>query len=195
MYRSALTEKELLHQFSGGDPAALEALVNTYFPVLCRFAEKFLPDSSLAKDIVQETFINLWKTRRSFDSLDSLRSFLFAAARNGCLNHIRGRERQENKHQAASAQNPLEMDSVLTEIVHAEFFALIYETVRLMSPQMQEIFYLSFKEGLTVKEISIHLNMNIKAVKKQKYKALVILRGKFGGNREALLVLLPLLLR
>jgi RNA polymerase sigma-70 factor (family 1) len=190
----ALTEHELLRQLSEGDPAALEELVNTYFPVLCRFAEKFLPDSSLAKDIVQETFINLWKTRKSFESLSSLKSFLYTSTRNGCLNHLRGMERQENKHLAAAARDPREMDSVLTEIVRAESIALIYDTVRSMPEKMQEIFFLSFQEGLTVKEISISLDMNIKAVKKQKYKALVILRSKFGSNREPLLTLLALLL-
>jgi RNA polymerase sigma-70 factor (family 1) len=187
-------KQELLYRLSQGDPAALEELVNAYFPVLCRFAEKFLPDSSLAKDIVQETFINLWKARKSFESLSGLKGFLYTSTRNGCLNHLRGREREENKHLAASSLDPLEMDSVLTEIVRAESIALIYETVRLMPEKMQEIFYLSFQEGLTVKEISISLDMNIKAVKKQKYKALVILRAKFGSNREPLLALLTLLL-
>lgn len=195
MSRFTFTEDELLHKFSEGDSAALEALVEAYYAILCRFAEKFLPDPSFAEDIVQEAFINLWKGRRPFNSLGELRSFLFTAARNGCLNHIRGQERQSNKHLAAAARDPSDEDSVLTEIVNAEFFGLIYATVRTMSPSMQEIFYLSFREGMTVKEISVHLNMNIKAVKKQKYKALVILRSKFGSNRETLLALLVLLHR
>lgn len=189
MERSTAAERDLLRRFSDGDPAALEALVAAYFPIMCRFAEKFLADPDSAKDVVQEAFIHLWNGRRPFATIASLRSYLFASTRNGCLNYIRGRERQEGKHQAATALDPTEMDSVLTEMVKAEFLSAVYDTVRLMTPQMQEVFYLSFREGLTVKEISIHLNMNLKAVKKQKYKALVILRNKFGpGGPVALLL-------
>src|SRR5690349_3596077 len=64
-----LQEDEILSRLSVGDPAALETLIRSNYPVLCRFAEKFLPDASLAKDVVQESFIKLWKSGRSFDSI------------------------------------------------------------------------------------------------------------------------------
>jgi RNA polymerase sigma-70 factor (ECF subfamily) len=190
-----LTEGELLHKVSIGDPIALEELFRTYFPVLCKFAEKFLPDSALAKDIVQETFIKFWKSERSFESLMSLKGFLFVSTRNGCHNLNRSRGRQEKKHLAATAGDPAEMDTVLAEIVHAESIALIYQVVRSIPPGMQDIFYLSYEAGMTVKEISRHLNVNVNAVKKQKHKVLVLLRSKFGHNREPFLGLLILLLR
>ncbi len=59
-----VNKDELLARLSQRDPAALEALMKIYFPVLCRFAEKVLSDASPVKDIVQDTFINYWKDRR-----------------------------------------------------------------------------------------------------------------------------------
>ncbi len=185
---------ELLSKLSQRDPTALETLMDIYFPVLCRFAEKILKDASPAKDIVQDTFINYWKSENHFPSLNNLKAFLLISTRNGCLNYLRGRERQEKTHRVVAAQTPLETDSIYTDIIRNELLALIYETVSQMTPAMQEIFYLSFREGMTVKEISAHLKMNIKAVKKQKYKALVILRTKFGPKRDLLPLLLVVLL-
>ncbi len=190
-----LTEQELLAGLSNGDQAALQELISLYFPVLCRFAEKFLPDSSLAKDVVQETFIKLWNTRPVFESVNALKGFLFVATKNGCLNLNRGRERQENRHLEVSGREPEAVDPIWTEMVRVENLALVYRVVRTLPWKMQEIFYLSYEEGMTVKEISAHLNMNLKTVKNHKYKTLVLLRDRFGNQRGPLLVFLSILLR
>lgn len=81
----SIVDDEVLTRLSEGDPAALQLLVETYFPILCRFAEKFVPDSSLAKDIVQETFIKVWNNKPTFDNVMSLKGYLFTLTRNGCL--------------------------------------------------------------------------------------------------------------
>lgn len=185
-----LTEDELLSRFSVGDPTALETLIRSYYPVLCRFAEKFLPDASLAKDVAQESFIKLWKSGKSFDSLQALKAYLFAITRNGCLDMIRNRSRLDNRHRQAAADIEEAMEPVLTEIIRAESVALIYQAVKTMPAKMQQVFILSYREGMTVSEIAAHLGMNLKAVKKQKYKALVALRGRFAKRREPLLSLL-----
>jgi len=191
----SIVDDEVLTKLSEGDSAALQLLVETYFPILCRFAEKFVPDSSLAKDIVQETFIKVWNNKPTFDNVMSLKGYLFTLTRNGCLNLIRGRERQENRHMMAAAGHPMETASVLTEIVRSEYMAQIYQVVETLPSRMQEIFYLSYEEGLTVKAIAQQLNMDVKAVKNQKYKVLVALRSRLKGGSEPFLVLITFLLR
>jgi RNA polymerase sigma-70 factor (ECF subfamily) len=185
-----LKEKEILSRLSVGDPAALDTLIRSYYAVLCRFAEKFLPDASLAKDVVQESYIKLWKSGKSFDSIQALKAYLYAITRNGCLDMIRNRSRLDNRHQQATANIEEAIEPVLTEIIRAESVALIYQAVKGMPAKMQQVFILSYREGMTVSEIAAHLGMNLKAVKKQKYKALVALRGRFAKRREPLLSLL-----
>lgn len=187
------TDEELLYGLSQREESALQVLFNTYYPVLCRFAEKYLPDASLAKDIVQETFIKLWRSNRAFNSTDALKAFLYTVTRNACLNLVRGRERLHNKHEHAAADTPEASAGAWADIVLAESVALIYKEVQAMPAKMQEIFLLSYREGMPVREIAQQLNMNVKAVKKQKYKALVLLRGKFNKGSQPLAVLLTLL--
>jgi RNA polymerase sigma factor (sigma-70 family) len=188
-----ITENELLLQLANEDPAALEALIDTYFPVLCRFAEKYLPDASLAKDVVQETFINFWNARQVFTSVNALKGYLFISTRNGCLNLLRGREREAIRNREVADNDTEIMESVMTGIVRAENLALVYQVVRGMSKPMQEIFYLSYKEGLTVKQIADRLDMKLMTVKSHKYKTLLILRHKFGKTLGATLLFLTLL--
>lgn len=185
-----LPEEELLSQLSVGNPAVLEILIRYYYPVLCRFAKKYLPDTSLAEDVTQESFIKLWKSGRSFNSLQSLKAYLFIIIRNGCRDMIRNRNRLDNRHQRAAADMEETLEPVINEIIKAESIALIFQVVKAMPEKMQQVFILSFREGMTVSEIAAHLGMNLKAVKKQKYKALVALRGRFAKSSEPLLGML-----
>lgn len=178
-----------LHRgISEGDPSAFRTLISVYFPVLCAFAEKYTPDAALAKDIVQEVFIRLWSQRPAFQSLGGLKGYLFVAVRNGCLNLIRDRERLEARHQRAA---PEAEDTA--PIVESEYIALIYKAVRDLPEKMRVIFYLSYEKGMTVKQISLQLQMNLKAVKRQKYRAVQALQKRLGRRPGSLVLILALM--
>lgn len=191
--KTTLDETALLRQFSAGDPAALQDIVKTYFPILCKFAERFLPDSSLAKDIVQETFIKLWQYEGSFETCQGLKSFLFVVTKNGCLNLQRGRARQKDKHtKSSTAENTL-AESDYDEIARLEHLARINQVVQQMPRKMQSVFLLSFREGLSIPEIAGKLNISPKTVRNQKYKSLVVLRSVFSSSSASLLLVLGFL--
>lgn len=187
-----MNEREFLAGLANGDQKALQWLIGAYFPILCKFAEQFLSDSSLAKDVVQETFIKLWQTRPPFHSINSFKGYLYIAIRNGCLNLNRGRARRENHHQTMCAGEPEAVDPLETGIVQFEAISLIYDIVRSLSSDKQEIFFMSYKEGLSVKEISARLNMKLKTVKNHKYRTLLELRRQLGSEHGPLLVVLAL---
>lgn len=188
--KPTFSDQELLQRLSEGDSVALETLIRDYYAVICRFAEKFLPDSSLAEDVAQESFIKLWRSGRTFDTLTALKAWLYTITRNGCLDTIRNRGRLNERHQRAAAGEQEAMEPVLTEIIRAESLSLIYRFVRDMPEKMRQVFLLSYREGMTVSEIATLLGWKVKAVKKQKYKALVALRGRFGRNASILLLLI-----
>ncbi|TFV73954.1 sigma-70 family RNA polymerase sigma factor [Blastococcus sp. CT_GayMR20] len=59
-------------------------------PELYRFAHHQLGDSGAAQDVVQEVFLRAWRATGSFDpQLASLRTWLFAIARNVVIDQVR----------------------------------------------------------------------------------------------------------
>lgn len=190
-----INDENFLTQWSKGEPAALKALVDSYFPVLCRYAQKMLPDESLAKDIVQETFIKLWKYKGTFSTLDGLKGFLYTTTRNGCLNLLRGRAREEARHSKLADTSPSEAEPILNNIVQAESIALLFQAVQTLPEKMREVLMLSFREGLSIREIALQLNTTEKNVRKRKYKALISLRKRLTLTGQPLLILAALLLR
>jgi RNA polymerase sigma-70 factor (ECF subfamily) len=190
-----LTENELFLQLSEGDPEAFKDLVKAYFPILCSYAENFLPDSSLAKDVVQETFIKFWQYKGSMESITHLKGFLFTLTKNGCLNMQRGREREKERNQKVSQLDSLEEQNAYDDIVKLEYYGQVNQIVQRMPEKMREVFLLSFEEALSIEEIAKKLHISIKTVRNQKYKALLLLRKQFGNSGVPLLLILYKLLK
>jgi RNA polymerase sigma-70 factor (family 1) len=188
-------ENNILRQLSKKDPIALQELVETYFPILCRFAERFVADADLAQDIVQETFIKFWKYEGHFESFGGLKAFLYTVTRNGCLNLQRAREREQRRCQSISKPDVSENEFIYDEIVRSEYLHQINQVVRELPPKMQEVFLLSFEEGLSIDEISQKMGISVKTVRNQKYKSLVILRKRFARAGAEMVLLLPFLLK
>ena len=170
-----------------GDPTALEILIRSYYSVLCRFAEKMLPDASLAKDVVQESFIKLWKSDKTFDSTQALKVYLYTITRNGCLDLIRSRNRLDNRHQQATADVEEAQEPVITEIIRAESVALIFQVIKDMPSKMREILFLSYRDGMTVSEIAAARLISVNTAKthvRAVYRKLGV-SNRYAAVREA----------
>jgi RNA polymerase sigma-70 factor, ECF subfamily len=81
-----------------GESGALERLIDTFEPVLYRYARGMLSNNGDAQDVVQETIIRAHRTLTSRYDIErirtlSLRPWLFKTARNLCLNRRRSKTR------------------------------------------------------------------------------------------------------
>ena len=50
---------------------------------------KYIGDLEVARDLVQDLFLSIYESRRSISIQTSLKSYLYSAVKNRCLNHIR----------------------------------------------------------------------------------------------------------
>ncbi len=147
-------------------------LFMTYYNVLCNYAKSFVSDSELAKDVVQEVFMNLWKKRHDIDESRDLKSYLFTSTRNKSIELLRKNKRIQ------SLANTLEQDS--TEIVQEiDEFTLkekMFASIRQLPPKCRQVLLLSKQNGLTYTEIAEELNISVKTVENHMGKALKQLR-------------------
>jgi RNA polymerase sigma factor (sigma-70 family) len=88
-------EKYLLEEVKRGSHKAFEYLFRVYRPRLYNYAIRFVEDSDMAHDIVQECYIHLWEKRMLLEQV-SLSSLLFTMVRNGCLNFLKHQSVVEN---------------------------------------------------------------------------------------------------
>jgi RNA polymerase sigma factor (sigma-70 family) len=76
------------------------------------FAHRMLGDRAEAEDVVQETFLKAHRPARRFDGRSAPSTWVFAIARNACLDRLRGRRlRSFSSLEAVVAQVPAALRS------------------------------------------------------------------------------------
>src|SRR5690606_23253179 len=83
------TDQALLELLKGGDSRAFDEIYHRYWPMMHRLVTRMLGDEDLANDAVQDVFVSFWERRDTIDAATSLKHYLYAAARNQVLMHIR----------------------------------------------------------------------------------------------------------
>lgn len=89
-----LTDGELLTRYTEGEEAAFREIVNRYRNGLYAFLRMFLNRRELVEDVFQETFLQLFNSRESFDTSRPLRPWLFTIAANKAKDALRKWQRK-----------------------------------------------------------------------------------------------------
>ena len=89
-----LREQLQLRKIQKGDIASFEALFHQYYNGLCGYAESLVGMKEIAEEVVQDVFFNIWKNRESLRIRQSLKSYLYRAAFNNSMMHLRKMRRE-----------------------------------------------------------------------------------------------------
>lgn len=88
-------EKTILQRIAAGDPRAVEDCMDTYGGLIWSMARKKGLPAAEADDIVQEVFIQLWKSAERYDpSLASETTFVAMIARRRLIDRLRKKGRR-----------------------------------------------------------------------------------------------------
>nr|WP_067063226.1 RNA polymerase sigma-70 factor [Mucilaginibacter sp. L294] len=167
-----------------------EQLFKKLYPRLCDFANYMLKDKELAEDMVQDAFMVYLEHREKISSnFNSVKSFLYSAVKNACLNKIR----HNNVIDVYNKKNPFDIytdTKILEGIIHAEVIAEIYEKINALPPGCAMVIRYGYLEGLSNSEIAALMNVSINTVKSQKKRALALMKIHFGKAAMTLFILM-----
>lgn len=163
-------EKALIQAVNQGDQSAFEAIYRHYADGLYRFLWRRTKSPDVAADLVQETFIRLWRKGESLDADQGVKALLFQIARNLSIDHLRSQIRVETEEldptQAAPAKDPLAFDTK-----HR-----LNGAIQALPDSQRTAFSLSRFEGLTYAEIAVTMEISVKTVEVHIGRALRKLR-------------------
>jgi RNA polymerase sigma-70 factor (ECF subfamily) len=165
------------------DLKIFEELFFNYHGRLVLFANKFVGDMQVSRDLVQDAFVILWDKADELDIKTSPKAYLYQAIKNSCLNYNRHLNIVQNA-ESNLALKIAELEKEVYQDSSSPYFSLIEmeleekiaEVIESMPDKCKEVFKLSRFEHLKNKEIAEKLGISVKMVEKHISKALIILR-------------------
>ena len=154
----------------------LQGLFCQHYSEMLHLARILLYDDEEAEDAVQDVFLRLMQMDIPPAS-DKARAYLMTAVRNGCINRIR----QKNTAELVKSLYSIEVETdmrYLEQRLETLDAVCNYADNHLTEPN-RTIFQLRFKDGLTLKEIALQLDMNLKTVFKYLGKSIQSVKEQF----------------
>jgi len=155
-------ESELIKNCQNGDLKSFEMLYNQYHEPLFRVAFRMTGSQDNAKDVMQNTFIKLFKGIKNFRHESKLKTYIFTILVRECYsfnNHLIKKDFLSDNIQDLfyQPQNDLQIQ--------------IEEAIQKLAPRMRECFILFAIEGFRQNEISEMLDISPGTVKAHIFQA------------------------
>lgn len=169
------------------DIKSFNLLFNRYWEQLYVFVNKKLQSEDDAKDIVQNVFISVWMKRHQIDIQASLESYLFSVARYQLLSFISQAIKTRQKQQLLLYTVLPGFEELLTPGQSQLIDQLIQKEMEKLPQRMKQIFMMTLEQNLSIREISLQLQLSEQSVRNQLNAA--ISKVKFGLGEAVLMAI------
>ena len=165
------SESDITEKIRRGDEEAFSLLFRQHYEPLCYFAHRFVRDFDGAEGLVQDVFVRLWESRSTLSIHTSVRSYLYIAVKNSCLNQIKRAsfssplEDQEQRSDTTTLQPDAQLES-------DELARGMEQAINSLPSKCGQIFRLAKFDGLSYQEIAEIQNVSVNTVKTQLKRAL-----------------------
>jgi RNA polymerase sigma-70 factor (ECF subfamily) len=194
---SSLSDEELVARARAKDFAAFELLLERYEDKVFRLAFRFVRNESDAKEILQDTFLTVWRKLDTFKGDSLFSSWVYRVAANTALMRLRSQKR----HPQISTEDlpPGFLDSYTAErregygghlpspgenwakrpdeqLQSGELRQHIQAAVDALPELYRTVFLVRDVEGLSTEETAEMLNISVPTVKTRLHRARIALR-------------------
>ncbi len=171
------SDEILISRFQQGDNYAFDLLVKRYKEPLLNFVYRFLGEKNEAEDIVQETFLRLFKNKHYYKEIAKFSTWIYTIASNLAKTELRKRKRRnlysisyymstEKDYDIPDYEtNPeIDVNSVITD-------QIIQKAINKLSPKFKQVIILRDIQGFSYEEIAEIVGIPLGTVKSRVNRA------------------------
>lgn len=179
-----ISDEDLIEKFQRGDIYAYELIVKRYKDQLLNFVYRFLGNHEEAEDVVQETFLRVYRNRHAYQRVAKFSTWIYTIAGNLARTELRRRNRRrifslssmgvEDKEYEISdefSSPEKHTNTVLSE-------EIIQKEINKLSPKFREVIILRDIQELSYEEISKIIRVPIGTVKSRVNRARLRLQSR-----------------
>ena len=161
---------------ASGDHRAFRWIYDQYYQVVAGIGHKYLQDTALTEDLIQEFFSSIWTRRTQFTSIDNFEAYFFTMARNLAVQYIKRKAREIIHNHAYIHSRPAAENNIETYATDADYDHLVGQAIKSLPIPHQRVFELCRHQGMSHKEAANHLNIAPETVSNYMALALKSLR-------------------
>jgi RNA polymerase sigma-70 factor (ECF subfamily) len=166
-------DRELVHAWRDGDPAAGERLVERHLESVHRFFSNKVRHAT--DDLVQKTFLACVESVDEFEGRSSFRSYLFGIARHVLYGHYRDGDRGFDPLTASAGTMLVDAESPADLVAARQEQRLLLRALRSLPLELQTLLELAYWEGLRDRELAEVLEQPAGTIKSRLRKARALL--------------------
>ena len=183
---STLLEKHIVELLKERNEKAISLLYENYSDTLYGVAYKVVRNEELAQDVLQESFIKIWKKSDSYDaSKAKLFTWLFRITRNTAIDKLRSVNTKSDKEIQMDVSDVYNLG---VEGIRPEFMD-VQENLEKIDSKYQIVLEALFFQGMTQQEASDELDIPLGTIKSRLKIGLRELRKIYGPTMILALLL------
>ncbi|MEI8337638.1 MAG: RNA polymerase sigma factor [bacterium] len=175
-----IDDNQLVKDYLDGIEGSFEILVKRYTRPLYSFVWRLCGNKESSEDIVQDTFLKVWKNIKKFDPEKNFRVWIYTIARNSTYDFLR-----KKKLIMFSEMNNIEDESTFEENIadtapiadklfeEKETAETINQAIKGLSEKYREVVILRHETGMTFEDISDTLKEPMNTVKSRYRRAII----------------------
>lgn len=176
---STLLEKHIVELLQERNEKAISLLYEHYSDTLYGVAKKVVRDEELAQDVLQESFVKIWKKSDSYDATKAkLFTWLFRITRNTAIDKLRSVNTKSDKEIQMDVSDVynLGVNSIRPELMD------VRENLDRIENKYQIVLEALFFHGMTQQEASDELDIPLGTIKSRLKIGLRELKKIYGSS-------------
>ena len=155
-------EKEIVTLLENGDKKAITLLYENYSDALYGVIKKIITDDDTAQDVLQESFIKIWRYAKKYDSSKAkLFTWLYRIAYNTAIDKVRSQKNKDGKEVQIenSTVYKISADELNQDVMDMQ------KHLSSLDEKYQIVINALFFEGMTQQEASEELDIPLGTIK------------------------------
>lgn len=169
-----------------GDQGAFAELVSLYQDKLFHMAYRMLNNRQESEDVVQDTFLRVYKNLDRYDETLKFSTWIYRIATNLCIDRLRKRkpvyslDAESNEHEGLDGYSMIPSDGKTpeTELLLSDTQRIIHQAIETLPPKYKTVMTLRYMQDLSLQEIGDIMDMPVTTIKTRVHRGREFLRKK-----------------
>lgn len=171
--KETLDMKSVFEKIAGNDPWAFQLFFDYTYSTAFRYANYFVADPELCKDILSDVYAYIWQHRTSLTKVEKHSNYLFICVKNRAVSYIKDQIRhQKIRLEMDNGNEAVDDDDPEQRLLNSELTDILELAINSLPRRCRLIYFMVREEGMKYRDVAEILQISERTVQSQMYIAM-----------------------